>query len=61
MCESEVGRTKKLFIEDWDEFEFQTACTEAIQIKLEYEKGFLGSLDQREGAKRHLVSRGVPS
>jgi hypothetical protein len=60
MCEREVGRAKKLLFTDfWDDLEFQTTCTEAIQIKLEYEKGFLGSLDQRERAERHLTARGV--
>jgi hypothetical protein len=60
VCDSAVGRAKKLlFIEDWDELEFQTACTEAIQIKIEYEKGFLGSLEQRKTAERHLALRVV--
>ena len=54
-------RRNLLFSEIWDDHEFATACAEALQLKIEYEKGFLGSLDQREKAQRHLALRGVPS
>jgi hypothetical protein len=51
---------KLLFVEVWPESEFLTATNEELEIKIECEKGFLGSLDQRERAQHHLTLRGVP-
>jgi len=61
VCSCYKQKTRqKLFTEVWDEAEFENACSEALSIKIKYESGFLGSLDQRERALRHLKLRGVP-
>jgi hypothetical protein len=55
-----VRNTKKLlFIDVWPESEFAAASDEEIEIKLEYEAGYLGSLGQIEMARRHLAARAV--
>ena len=63
VCSCYKQKTRqKLFSEVWDEKEFETACSEAIKLKIEDERrSFLGSRDQIEMGERHLALRGLPS
>jgi len=56
-----VVRKKLLFSEIWDEREFLSADVEELELKRDFEAtSYLGSLDQREMAQRHLANREVP-